>query len=69
MAGYGLCKIRKNMKMNKYISLAVLLLLAGCGQSGIEGGQIPRLNKSNTTGDLLLHGPRIIRDWEWLQKG
>ena len=38
MAGYGLCKIRKNMKMNKYISLAVLLLLAGCGQSGIEGG-------------------------------
>ena len=37
MAGYGLCKIRKNMKMNKYVSLAVLLLLAGCGQSGIEG--------------------------------
>ena len=37
MAGYGLCKIRKNMKMNKYISLAVLLLLAGCGQSTIEG--------------------------------
>ena len=36
MASYGLCKIRKNMKMNKYISLAVLVLLIGCGESGIE---------------------------------
>ena len=36
MAGYGLCKIRKNMKINKYISLAVLVLLIGCGESGIE---------------------------------
>ena len=36
MASYGLCKIRKNMKMNKYISLAVLVLLIGCGESSIE---------------------------------
>ncbi|MBA4723984.1 MAG: TRAP transporter substrate-binding protein [SAR86 cluster bacterium] len=36
MASYGLCKIRKNMKINKYISLAVLVLLIGCGESGIE---------------------------------
>ena len=36
MAGYGLCKIRKNMKINKYISLAVLVLLIGCGESSIE---------------------------------
>jgi hypothetical protein len=37
MASYGLCKIRKNMKMNKYISLAVLVLLVGCGESSNEG--------------------------------
>ena len=36
MASYGLCKIRKNMKINKYISLAVLVLLIGCGESSIE---------------------------------
>jgi len=36
MASYGLCKIRKNMKINKYISLAVLVFLIGCGESGIE---------------------------------
>ena len=36
MASYGLCKIRKNMKINKYISLVVLVLLIGCGESGIE---------------------------------
>ena len=56
MAGYGLCKIRKNMKMNKYISLAVLLLLAGCGQSGIEGG-------ANTSFEQKQYNWRLVTAW------
>ena len=56
MAGYGLCKIRKNMKMNKYISLAVLLLLAGCGQSGIEEG-------ANTSLEQKQYNWRIVTAW------
>ena len=56
MAGYGLCKIRKNMKMNKYISLAVLLLLAGCGQSGIEGG-------ANTSLEQKQYNWRLVTAW------
>ncbi len=56
MAGYGLCKIRKNMKMNKYISLAVLLLFAGCGQSGIEGG-------ANTSLEQKQYNWRLVTAW------
>ena len=56
MAGYGLCKIRKNMKMNKYISLAVLFLLAGCGQSGIEGGE-------NTSLEQKQYNWRLVTAW------
>lgn len=56
MAGYGLCKIRKNMKMNKYISLAVLLLLAGCGQSGIEDG-------ANTSLEQKQYNWRLVTAW------
>ncbi len=56
MAGYGLCKIRKNMKMNKYISLAVLLLIAGCGQSGIEGG-------ANTSLEQKQYNWRLVTAW------
>ena len=56
MAGYGLCKIRKNMKMNKYISLVVLLLLAGCGQSGIEGG-------ANTSLEQKQYNWRLVTAW------
>ena len=56
MAGYGLCKIRKNMKMNKYISLVVLLLLAGCGQSGIEEG-------ANTSLEQKQYNWRLVTAW------
>ena len=56
MAGYGLCKIRKNMKMNKYISLAVLVLLVGCGQSGIEGG-------ANTSLEQKQYNWRLVTAW------
>jgi len=56
MAGYGLCKIRKNMKMNKYISLAVLLLLAGCGQSNIEEGV-------NTSLEQKQYNWRLVTAW------
>jgi TRAP-type mannitol/chloroaromatic compound transport system substrate-binding protein len=56
MAGYGLCKIRKNMKMNKYISLAVLFLFAGCGQSGIEGG-------ANTSLEQKQYNWRLVTAW------
>jgi TRAP-type mannitol/chloroaromatic compound transport system substrate-binding protein len=56
MAGYGLCKIRKNMKMNKYISLTVLLLLAGCGQSGMEGG-------ANTSLEQKQYNWRLVTAW------
>ena len=58
MAGYGLCKIRKNMKMNKYISLAVLLLLAGCGQSGIEGGANNSLEQKQYNWRLVTAWPK-----------
>jgi len=56
MAGYGLCKIRKDMKMNKYISLAVLLLVAGCGQSGIEGD-------ANTSFEQKQYNWRLVTAW------
>ena len=58
MAGYGLCKIRKNMKMNKYISLAVLLLLAGCGQSGIEEGADTSLEQKQYNWRLVTAWPK-----------
>jgi len=56
MAGYGLCKIRKDMKMNKYISLAVLLLVAGCCQSGIEGD-------ANTSFEQKQYNWRLVTAW------
>ena len=62
MAGYGLCKIRKNMnmnmnmKMNKYISLMVLILLAGCGQSSIEGD-------ANTSLEQKQYNWRLVTAW------
>ena len=56
MAGYGLCKIRKDMKMNRYISLAVLLLVAGCGQSGIEGD-------ANTSFEQKQYNWRLVTAW------
>tara|TARA_B100000035_G_C21015048_1_gene561381 strand:- start:73 stop:1200 length:1128 start_codon:yes stop_codon:yes gene_type:complete len=58
MAGYGLCKIRKNMKMNKYISLAVLVLLAGCGQSGAEGGANASLEQKQYNWRLVTAWPK-----------
>ena len=58
MAGYGLCKIRKNMKMNKYISLAVLVLLAGCGQSGIEGDVNSSLEQEQYNWRLVTAWPK-----------
>jgi TRAP-type mannitol/chloroaromatic compound transport system substrate-binding protein len=56
MVGYGLCKIRKNMKMNKYISLMVLILLAGCGQSSIEGD-------ANTSLEQKQYNWRLVTAW------
>jgi len=44
------------MKMNKYISLAVLFLLAGCGQSGIEGGE-------NTSLEQKQYNWRLVTAW------
>ena len=44
------------MKMNKYISLAVLLLLAGCGQSGIEEG-------ANTSLEQKQYNWRLVTAW------
>ncbi len=58
MAGYGLCKIRKDMKMNKYISLAVLVLLAGCGQSGAEGGANASLEQKQYNWRLVTAWPK-----------
>ena len=58
MAGYGLCKIRKNMKMNKYISLAVLVLLIGCGESGIEGDVNSSLEQKQYNWRLVTAWPK-----------
>ena len=44
------------MKMNKYISLAVLVLLVGCGQSGIEGG-------ANTSLEQKQYNWRLVTAW------
>ena len=56
MASYGICKIRKNMKMNKYISLAVLVLLVGCGESSNEG-------KSNDSLEQEQFNWRLVTAW------
>ena len=56
MASYGICKIRKNMKMNKYISLAVLVLLVGCGESSNEGN-------SNDSLEQKQHNWRLVTAW------
>ena len=58
MASYGLCKIRKNMKINKYISLAVLVLLIGCGESGIEGDVNSSLEQKQYNWRLVTAWPK-----------
>ena len=58
MAGYGLCKIRKNMKMNKYISLAVLLFLVGCGESSNEGNANDSLEQEQYNWRLVTAWPK-----------
>ena len=58
MAGYGLCKIRKNMKMNKYISLAVLVLLVGCGESSNEGNANDSLEQEQYNWRLVTAWPK-----------
>jgi len=58
MAGYGLCKIRKNMKMNKYISLAVLVLLIGCGESSNEGNANDSLEQEQYNWRLVTAWPK-----------
>ena len=58
MAGYGLCKIRKNMKMNKYISLAVLALLVGCGESSNEGNANDSLEQEQYNWRLVTAWPK-----------
>ena len=58
MAGYGLCKIRKNMKMNKYISLAVLVLLVGCGESSNEGNSNDSLEQEQFNWRLVTAWPK-----------
>jgi TRAP-type mannitol/chloroaromatic compound transport system substrate-binding protein len=58
MAGYGLCKIRKNMKMNKYISLAVLVLLVGCGESSNEGNANNSLEEEQYNWRLVTAWPK-----------
>ena len=58
MAGYGLCKIRKNMKMNKYISLAVLVLLVGCGESSNEGNANDSLEQEQYHWRLVTAWPK-----------
>ena len=58
MAGYGLCKIRKNMKMNKYISLAVLVLLVGCGESSNEGNSNDSLEQEQYNWRLVTAWPK-----------
>ena len=58
MASYGLCKIRKNMKINKYISLVVLVLLIGCGESGIEGDVNSSLEQKQYNWRLVTAWPK-----------
>ncbi len=58
MAGYGLCKIRKNMKMNKYISLAVLVLLVGCVESSNEGNSNDSLEQKQYNWRLVTAWPK-----------
>ena len=58
MAGYGLCKIRKNMKMNKYINLAVLVLLVGCGESSNEGNSNDSLEQKHYNWRLVTAWPK-----------
>ena len=58
MAGYVLCKIRKNMKMNKYISLAVLVLLVGCGESSNEGNANDSLEQEQYNWRLVTAWPK-----------
>jgi len=58
MAGYVLCKIRKNMKMNKYISLAVLVLLVGCGESSNEGNSNDSLEQEQYNWRLVTAWPK-----------
>ena len=58
MAGYGICKIRKNMKMNKYISLAVLVLLVGCGESSNEGNSNDSLEQKQYNWRLVTAWPK-----------
>ena len=58
MAGYGLCKIRKNMKMNKYISLAVLVSLVGCGESSNEGNANDSLEQEQYNWRLVTAWPK-----------
>ena len=58
MASYGLCKIRKNMKMNKYISLAVLVLLVGCGESSNEGNANDSLEQEQYNWRLVTAWPK-----------
>lgn len=58
MASYGLCKIRKNMKINKYISLAVLVLLVGCGESSNEGNANDSLEQEQYNWRLVTAWPK-----------
>ena len=58
MASYGICKIRKNMKMNKYISLAVLVLLVGCGESSNEGNSNDSLEQKQYNWRLVTAWPK-----------
>ena len=58
MASYGLCKIRKNMKINKYISLAVLVLLVGCGESSNEGNSNDSLEQEQYNWRLVTAWPK-----------
>ena len=58
MASYGLCKIRKNMKINKYISLAVLLFLVGCGESSNEGNANDSLEQEQYNWRLVTAWPK-----------
>jgi TRAP-type mannitol/chloroaromatic compound transport system substrate-binding protein len=58
MASYGICKIRKNMKMNKYISLAVLVLLVGCGESSNEGNSNDSLEQEQFNWRLVTAWPK-----------
>ena len=58
MAGYGLCKIRKNMKMNKYISLAVLVFLVGCGESSNKGNSNDSLEQKQYNWRLVTAWPK-----------